>query len=567
MGTLLDLASLVMIPSGYKEDKLYSVKPTDGSGDLDFTRSNDTATRVNSAGLVEKVRTNLLTYSQDFSNAAWNKSAGATLTHSQTDPNGGTTASRLQLPSSASNYLNNVISGVTNGGKYTHSIYMKSNTGSTQSVRILDGVRGVAGGAFTASVTTSWQRFEVVITTASTSAGIQIDNKGGAYDNDILVAFAQKEESDFGATDYIPTTSAAVSVGMTANVPRLDYTGGGCPQLLLEPQRTNSQTYSEQINNAVWGLSEVTVSANNATSPDGYTNADKIVEKTTTSRHEFYGVVASFSGNNAVSFFAKDAGRRYICALEPTGAGGATFDLQTGTVASVTAVSANIENYGNGWYRCSVIVNKTLSTQIYYCLRTSGSVGIETYTGDGTSGVLFYGAQTELAASYATSYINTLSAASTRGADDCFKTGINSLIGGTSGTIFFDITTNAVLTSDLYKQFFYYTDAGANQGYMYLNSSNVIVTNPPMGAMSSSITLSPNTRYKVALAYQTNNFALYVNGVSVATSSSGTPYNFENLFSLGSYGGTSEFNEFGFNQYTHFPTRLTNTQLAELTTL
>jgi hypothetical protein len=41
-----DDASLVMIPSGYKTSKVYSVKPTDGTGDLTFTRSNDTATRV-----------------------------------------------------------------------------------------------------------------------------------------------------------------------------------------------------------------------------------------------------------------------------------------------------------------------------------------------------------------------------------------------------------------------------------------------------------------------------------------------------------------------------------------
>ena len=42
----------------YKDQKVYSVKPIDGSGDLTFSRSNDTATRVDSNGLIEKVRTN-----------------------------------------------------------------------------------------------------------------------------------------------------------------------------------------------------------------------------------------------------------------------------------------------------------------------------------------------------------------------------------------------------------------------------------------------------------------------------------------------------------------------------
>ena len=73
MSSFYEDASLVMIPSGYKTSKVYSAKPTDGAGDLTFTRSNDTATRVNSAGLIEKVRTNLILQSNSFSDAAWVK--------------------------------------------------------------------------------------------------------------------------------------------------------------------------------------------------------------------------------------------------------------------------------------------------------------------------------------------------------------------------------------------------------------------------------------------------------------------------------------------------------------
>jgi hypothetical protein len=51
-------ASLAMIPSGYKTSKVYSAIPTSGDGDLTFSRSNDTATRVGPDGLIEKVRTN-----------------------------------------------------------------------------------------------------------------------------------------------------------------------------------------------------------------------------------------------------------------------------------------------------------------------------------------------------------------------------------------------------------------------------------------------------------------------------------------------------------------------------
>jgi hypothetical protein len=58
--SLLNDASLVLIPSGYKEDKVYSIIPSDGSGDLDFVRGSD-GTRINSLGQVENVCWNLAT--------------------------------------------------------------------------------------------------------------------------------------------------------------------------------------------------------------------------------------------------------------------------------------------------------------------------------------------------------------------------------------------------------------------------------------------------------------------------------------------------------------------------
>ena len=67
--SLLDTASLIVTPNGYKEGKLYSVIPSDGSGDLSVTRAT-TATRVNSQGLVELVPYNLINYSEQFDNVS-----------------------------------------------------------------------------------------------------------------------------------------------------------------------------------------------------------------------------------------------------------------------------------------------------------------------------------------------------------------------------------------------------------------------------------------------------------------------------------------------------------------
>ena len=114
------IPSLALLPSGYKASKVYSVLPTDGTGDFDFTRSGN-ATRVNSEGLIELVttnvprlnyplidgvvqgcpslllepqRTNLIQYSEDFSNAYWTKS-GSSVTSGQLSPSGDLSAFKL----------------------------------------------------------------------------------------------------------------------------------------------------------------------------------------------------------------------------------------------------------------------------------------------------------------------------------------------------------------------------------------------------------------------------------------------------------------------------------------
>ena len=52
------IPTLAMIPSGYKAGKLYSVLPSDGTGDFTVAR-NSVATRVNQSGLIEEVGVNV----------------------------------------------------------------------------------------------------------------------------------------------------------------------------------------------------------------------------------------------------------------------------------------------------------------------------------------------------------------------------------------------------------------------------------------------------------------------------------------------------------------------------
>jgi hypothetical protein len=582
MSDLLNQASLVMVPSGYKEDVVYSQIPTDGSGDMAFTRASN-GTRVNSAGLVEVVAWNLVEQSETIGVSPWVSANVTITTNATTAPNGTSTAEKITENTSNGYhqvYQEIFASGSVVGQDYTFSCYAKASERTkislalqTPSVSVatfdlINGTASITDGSGTAgvaiqSVGNGWYRcsiYRLNTTTGYIYGNLQMNNGTvTVYTGDgTSGVFVYGAQLNIGATTkpYFPTTDRL-------NVPRLTYQngGGGCPSLLLEKQSTNELSYSEQFDNADWSVKDnLSVTANATTSPDGTQNADKLVEDSSNSNHRVYRAIDGTS--KMFSFFAKPSGRSWVLVL--CNNGNTWFDIGNGQLGTVASTStATIENVGNGWYRCAVY-NTHASFGALIGLTTGNNV--TSYQGDGTSGAFVWGAQME-ASSYPTSYIPTTSSSATRVADVCTKTGIGALIGGTSGTVFFDIKTNPVLTSANYKQFFYYTNSSANQGYMYLNSGNGIITNPPFGNLSSSITLSPNTRYKIALTYANNDFALYVNGVSVATASSGTPLNFENLLSLGNYQGASEFNEFVFNQYTHFKSRLTNAELASLTTI
>ena len=63
-----------------------------------------------------------------------------------------------------------------------------------------------------------------------------------------------------------------------ANVPRIDYTGGGCPSLLLEPLSTNNIRYSEDFTQSYWNKNQVVITSTNNISPDGTNNGTLLTD-------------------------------------------------------------------------------------------------------------------------------------------------------------------------------------------------------------------------------------------------------------------------------------------------
>lgn len=565
-----DNASLVFIPSGYKTSKAYSVKPSDGSGDLAFSRSNDTATRVNSAGLIEKVRTNLALYSQDFTNPAWYKEIGNSATaNTIANPlNGAVDADTITATATNAINVNQLFTAAVTS-EYTYSIYLKKNnhdliqpyifSGGGFSARIEinlnDGTFTTinGSGATVTSVGNGWYRVTLIASFSSTNTfttGILTLSTTGS--RSVYVFGAQTETGV--ATDYIATTSAAVSVGPVANVPRLDYLNSSCPRLLLEPQRTNLLTYSEQFNNAAYALNNATITANSVVSPDGYTNADTY---TATGGGNYINGNATSTGSNTITYsvFAKAGTQNVFRIREANYFGSATiFNLSTGTVTSGTGT---ITSYGNGWYRCT-------HTQAYGAGQVIVSAIFDTTASSGT--FYLYGAQFEVGA-YATSYIPTLGAAVTRGADACSKTGISSLIGQTEGTLFveFDFNgnydVNGIVAIDV-------LGAGNNEAYIFITGAGQLrLELYAAGAVQGQIISSIGAigRKKIAFAYKANDFVGYMNGVQVGTDTSGIVGTMDTIY-VGTYQSPT-YATGNMNQTLLFKTRLSNADLAALTTI
>lgn len=568
MSSFYDDASLVVIPSGYKTSKVYAEKPTDGSGDLAFTRTGDTATRVNSAGLIEKVRTNYARQSQAFATAAvWTATNGTLTNNAGTAPDGTNTASKIV----ATNTDPFCYQSITLTGPVVASCYVKavgSAIGKSAEIRA-----GVSLTSFTLSG--SWQRVSVTHTASGAhNYGLEVPNPGVIGDEVLLWGF-QVEGGDV-ATSYIPTLTAAVSTGPTANVPRLDYLGSTCPRLLLEPQRTNLALYSEQFNNASWTKgAQLSVTANSGTSPDGTASADLIYANANSSNCViFNGVTTTVSTVYTSSLFVKASGKSWVFIRGINDGVGAYFNVSTGALGTVQAgVTATITNYGNGWYRCTVTQTASFTTGRLVVLTVDNN-GSTSVTASGTDGLLIWGAQLE-AGAYATSYIPTLAASATRGADACSKTGISSLIGQTEGTIFIDFKLNQA-PSDANGRLLqlWATNDTTNAIIPIVNQSlQLQITTFGASAGSAIITAGPSTllglgQNKIAVAYTSTSVVVYRNGVLFA---SGNPTGFfpTSLTSLDLGGSSFATRNLGnpINQALLFPTRLSNAALAELTTL
>ena len=456
MSNLLEKASIILTPTAYDNGKVLCVKPTDGSGDFDFSR-NSAATRVNAQGLVENVQilsSNLVT-NGDFSDGStdWTLDTGWSIGDNKMTGNSASGDSYQDLNLS--------------GGEKTFKITFDCIVNSGQfAVRFINKQWVSASGTYTIYETT-------------TSSRLFVDGRASQLFSGSV------------------TNISVVEITTDTNLPRINYEGG-CGSWLFEPQSTNLVFQS----NTLTAISGGVVTPNAAISPDGTTNAIKVNFSTGVNS----GGTISIGGSSAAasteytfSFYAKNF------------SGDGTFRLRLDTDTQATLVNEDFTATSD-WVRYT----HTFTTDA--AASSFGSSSRFRNDTDNNE-VLFFGMQLEQQ-SYATSYIPTSGSTVTRNQDVCTNGGSLASINSTEGVLYFEGSGlvnggqhRVVSLSDGTNDNLIYirVDSTANRFTSFARGSsgsyNIITANG----------INQTNNNKVALVWDATNFRIWINGTESAT--------------------------------------------------
>lgn len=178
----------------------------------------------------------------------------------------------------------------------------------------------------------------------------------------------------------------------------------------------NAFLNSENFSNSSWATSRVSISSNVTVAPNGTLTADRLTEDTALGVHYIRAATVGISTGAAVilSVHVKQdptstTSFAHLMVADSTALNGIrlTADLNTETIAVAKNVEQDfikITDYGirrldQGWYRIWVggVVDQT-STGVrgFIYVSNSSSATVPNYTGDGISGLYYWGAQLEL---------------------------------------------------------------------------------------------------------------------------------------------------------------------------
>ena len=275
---------------------------------------------------------------------------------------------------------------------------------------------------------------------------------------------------------------------IVGDLPRINYEGGS-GSWLLEPQRLNLISRSNEFN--FWNnlQSKLTVTSNSITSPDGTVNGTKITQAVSSAnaRLRFQGIL-TIGTEYTFSVFAKKGNHDKL-------------------IMNISGVNTTF-TLTDEWVRYEITETAPSNTFV--------DVGITNAVVDDF--IYIYGAQAE-EASYATSYIPTSGSAVTRNPDSATNAGSSDLISSTEGVLYAELksiselvdspTTISINNNNTTNRLLIYKVAGNNKLQFQIKNPSATVD------FTSATT---NTTFdKVAIKYKSLDYAVWINGVEVFT--------------------------------------------------
>jgi hypothetical protein len=382
--------------------------------------------------------------------------------------------------------------------------------------------------------------------------------------------------------DFTRASSSATRVNkqglietVASGVPRIDFTDAN-GALLLEPQRTNLITESALFS-GYSGNNEV-ITDNATTSPDGTLTGAIFADDNaggTGTVQIFKTVTVDVSSTYTWSVFAKKKDLNFISLrisnfTTPIN-GNSFFDLNLGTVVSAgSGQVAEIENYGNGWYRCSVTFTTDVAdTSGNLQLRLSENGTDTTVDLDNTSNIYIWGWQFEKS-NHASSYIPTSGSAVTVVAEVCNNGANNQVINSTEGVLYFE---GSALADDGTNRWISLSDGTANNNIVIRISdtnnilSRLFKSGSPVGDAIIDATTDIKTDMKVAIVYNDTSHSLFVNGIKIGTQIVNSSYTLGTLNALNFDSGSGVSDFYGnCKDLQVYNTALTDAELQALTT-
>ena len=522
---------------------------------------------------------NLLGYSQNFENAAWAKSNSSIDVTPVMGPLGFLGAEKLVEDTATNTHLIQQTPTYQADTIYTHSVYAKAGERSFLQIRttststfsasfdLVNGTYSQLAANTTASITSvgnGWFRCSITFTALASAAsatrlGVMLNDTTQSYTGDgtsgIYIFGAQL--SDSASLDPYSYNFGAAPASTAYYGPRFDYDPVTlAPKgLLLEEQRTNLMTWSDDFSNVVWNkLASVTVTANTITSPDGTSNADTI-ESAGAAQVIYQTATVTANTVYTASVYVK-LGTMLVSEYKI-----AIYNATAGAFIAIDITPTAVVS-SSTWTR----IDYTFTTPVgclsvrFYPVRITATVNATVY---------LWGAQLE-AGAFPTSYIPTTSAAATRAADNASMTGTNfsSWYNQSEGTMV--CSSDSPQTTTTAAMNWYLTNNTVDN--VMINRKNlsntisnaVVVGNVAQGDIASGTTISANTVVRSAFSYKLNDLAISVNGASIGSDNLANIPTVEKLF-LGSNASAGQVLNGHIQSIRYYPRRLANGDLQRLT--